>query len=138
LDFLRRQVPGFERCWSPQTEFVGVERAGTMIAGRYVLTGSDVLTARKFPDAVAHGCWPVEQWSADGRQRVRYLPPGSWYDIPARSLHAAATENLFIAGKSLSADAEAVASARVIGCCLATGAAAGKLAAAFVESIRTR
>jgi FAD dependent oxidoreductase len=92
------------------------------------------LHARKFPDAVARGCWPVEQWAADGRQSVRYLPQGEHYEIPARCLQAARAQNLFMAGKSLSADADAVASARVMGCCLATGASAGKLAAACVQS----
>jgi hypothetical protein len=33
---------------------------------------------------------------------------------------------------------DAIASARVMGCCLATGAAAGQLAAAFVQSAQTR
>jgi hypothetical protein len=43
-----------------------------------------------------------------------------------------------MAGKTISADVDAIASARVMGCCLATGAAAGNLAAAYVESGRTR
>jgi hypothetical protein len=134
--FLRGQVSGFERCRTLQTEFTLARRAGVMIVGRHLLTGDDVLSARKFPDAVASGCWPVEQWSANGRPRLRYLPPGECYGIPARSLQAARTENLFMAGKSLSADVDAVASARVMGCCLATGAAAGQLAADFVRSAR--
>jgi hypothetical protein len=37
--------------------------------------------------------------------------------------------NLFVAGRCLSATREALGSARVIGTCLATGAAAGALAA---------
>jgi len=133
LEFLQSQVPGFEQCRPRQTEFTSARRAGTMIVGRYLLTGDDVLRARKFPDAVARACWPIEQWSSNGRQRLRYLPPGEYYEIPARALQAASTENLFMAGKSLSADADAVASARVMGCCLATGAAAGGLAANWVR-----
>jgi hypothetical protein len=134
IEFLRQQVSGFENCGTRQTDFPVARRSGSMIVGRYLLTGDDVLNAHRFPDAVARGCWPVEQWSADGRQSVRYLPPGEFYEIPARSLHAARTENLFMAGKSISADADAIASARVIGCCLATGAAAGTLAAESLQS----
>jgi hypothetical protein len=137
LKFLQGQLSGFERCWTRQTEFPLARRAGSMIVGRHLLTGDEVLGGRKFSDVVARGCWPVEQWSVDGRQRLRYLPAGEHYDIPARSLRAARTENLFMAGKSLSADVDAVASARVMGCCLATGAAAGKLAATFLQSVRT-
>jgi hypothetical protein len=107
-----------------------------MIVGDYVLTGQDVLTGAKFPDAVASCAWPIEQWAADGTTRVRYLPPGCDYDIPARSLHCASLANVFMAGKTISADADAIASARVMGCCLATGEAAARLAARPADSAR--
>jgi FAD-dependent oxidoreductase family protein len=93
-----------------------------------------VLTAGKFPDAVARCAWPIEQWDESGRSHVRYLSAGEHYEIPARSLHCATVGNLFMAGKTISADADAIASARVMGCCLATGAAAGNLAAQWVKS----
>ena len=97
--------------------------------GQYLLTGADVLAGRKFPDAMAACAWPVEQWDEAGAARFRYLDAGVQYQIPARSLRAAKFENLFMAGKTISADVDAIASARVMGCCLATGEAAGKLAA---------
>ena len=137
IAFLQAQVPGFENCFTPLTEFTPAHRAGRMIIGQCLLTGADVLGARKFPDAVARGAWPIEQWSADGVARLKYLPPGAHYDIPARALRAAAVENLFMAGKTISADVDAIASARVMGCCLATGSAAGNLAAVWLESHRT-
>lgn len=132
IEFLRTTVSGFENCSSPQKEFQLSRRAGRMIVGEYVLTGADVLGAKKFPDAVARGAWPVEQWGADGKTRVRFLPPSEFYEIPARSLRAATIKNLFMAGKTISADVDAMASARVMGCCLATGEAAAKLAADFL------
>ena len=100
-----------------------------MIVGRYLLTGADVLAGRKFGDAIARCAWPMEQWNVQGRTKLRYLPSGAYYDIPARALQAADLPNLFMAGKVISADVDAIASARVMGCCLATGAAAGQLAA---------
>ncbi|HEY5041657.1 MAG TPA: FAD-dependent oxidoreductase [Verrucomicrobiae bacterium] len=129
IEFLRKNVRGFENCVSPQKEFSVSRRAGRMIVGEYVLTGADVLGANKFPDAVARCAWPIEQWSADGKTKLRWLPPGEHYEIPARSLRAAKIKNLFMAGKTISADMDAIASARVMGCCLATGEAAAKLAA---------
>jgi hypothetical protein len=127
---LRANIRGFENCSTPLKNFPVARRAGRMIVGEYVLTGADVLAGRKFPDAVAKCAWPVEQWSADGKTRLRYLPPGAHYEIPARSLRAAKIKNLFMAGKTISADVDAIASARVMGCCLATGEAAARLAAA--------
>ena len=134
IEFLRANVRGFENCSTPLKEFSAARRAGRMIVGEYVLTGADVLAAKKFPDAVARCAWPIEQWNADGKTQLRYLPPGAHYEIPARSLRAARIKNLFMAGKTISADVEAIASARVMGCCLATGAAAGKLAAEWMTS----
>ena len=134
IAFLRAHVSGFEKCETRLAEFAPAQRAGRMVLGQYVLTGADVLAGRKFPDAVARGAWPIEQWSAGGVARFKYLPAGAQYEIPARSLRAARVENLFMAGKTISADVDAIASARVMGCCLATGAAAGNLAAAYLES----
>lgn len=134
IAFLQEHVSGFENCQTPLTEFKAVPRAGRMIVGQYLLTGADVLAGRKFPDAVARCAWPIEQWGTDGVARFKYLPGGTHYEIPARSLRAAGVTNLFMAGKTISADVDAIASARVMGCCLATGAAAGVLATAYLES----
>ncbi|MCC6821853.1 MAG: FAD-dependent oxidoreductase [Verrucomicrobia subdivision 3 bacterium] len=138
IAFLQRNVSGFENCRTPLTEFPSVSRAGRMIIGQYLLTGSDVLAGRKFPDGIAQCAWPVEQWGPDGVARFKYLPAGTHYEIPARSLRAAGVANLFMAGKTISAEVDAIASARVMGCCLATGAAAGVLAARHLESSPTR
>lgn len=134
IDFLRTNVSGFENCATPTTEFTPARRAGRMIVGKYLLTGADVLGARKFPDAAARCAWPIEQWGSDGKARLRYLPQHAHYEIPARCLRSASIQNLFMAGKTISADVDAIASARVMGCCLATGAAAGKLAADWLHS----
>jgi hypothetical protein len=133
IEFLRANIHGFENCSTPLKEFFVARRAGRMIVGEYILTGADVLAAKKFPDAVARCAWPVEQWNAGGISRLRYLPPGAHYEIPVRALRAAKIKNLFMAGKTISADADAIASARVMGCCLATGAAAGNLAAKYLD-----
>lgn len=134
VNFLRANVRGFEQCEISSDTITTAHRAGRMIVGQYVLTGEDVLAGRKFPDAVARCAWPIEQWDAKGTVRFRYLSPGTHYDIPARSLRAAHVKNLFMAGKTISADVDAIASARVMGCCLATGAAAGVLASRCVAS----
>jgi hypothetical protein len=136
IDFLRNNIQGFEKCSSPSKHFFPAHRAGRMIIGQYVLSGAEVLAGTKFPDAVAKCAWPIEQWNAGGIARFRYLPPGTHYEIPARSLRSAKIKNLFMGGKIISADVDAIASARVMGCCLATGAAAGILAADYLSSLR--
>jgi hypothetical protein len=134
IEFLRTHIHGFENCSTPLKEFSIARRTGRMVVGEYILTGADVLAGEKFPDGVVKCAWPVEQWNSDGKTRLRYLPPGEHYEIPARSLRAAKIKNLFMAGKTISADVDAIASARVMGCCLATGAAAGILAVNYLDS----
>jgi hypothetical protein len=66
---------------------------------------------------------------------LEYLPPGTHYEIPMRALKLPGLANYWAAGKCLSADREAQASARWVGACWAMGEAAGKAAAdQFCES----
>jgi hypothetical protein len=127
---LRGEVPAFAAAFvshlAPQ---VGV-RESRRVVGRYRLTRADVLGARRFADGVARAAWPIELWrdGAAGAQ-YDYLPDGAWYDVPLDCLRASALRNLLTAGRCLSGTSEALGSARVIGTCLATGAAAGREAA---------
>jgi hypothetical protein len=138
IKFMRANITGFENCSTPLMQFTEAKRAGRMIIGQYLLTGDDVLAGKSFPDAVARCAWPIEQWNAAGIACYKYLPPGTHYEIPARSLRAAKVVNLFMAGKTISADVDAIASARVMGICLATGVAAGNLAASHLESAHAK
>ncbi|MCF8037116.1 MAG: FAD-dependent oxidoreductase [Desulfobacteraceae bacterium] len=133
IGFFRRCFSGFENCTTPDESSPVLHREGARGRGGYVLTNPDVLSAAKFSDAAARGCWPVEQWDENGHFSADYPAGGQYYEIPGRCLRSAEIENLFMAGRSISADSGAIASTRVIGCCMATGEAAGKLAA---ESLR--
>jgi hypothetical protein len=132
-EFLK-SLPGFGRAFvshvAPQ---VGVRETRRVI-GRYQLTRDDVLSGRTFEDAVARASWPIELWE-EGRlgATYEYLEDGQTYDIPLRSLQARDVDNLFVAGRCMSATHEALGSARVIGTCLATGEAVGRAAARVAE-----
>jgi hypothetical protein len=96
--------------------------------GQAVLTESDVRTCKKSDDGVAIGTWPVEEWDYKGKVSMEYLNENDGYFIPASTLISQQYANLFFAGKGISADSKAIASARVTGTCLQTGFAAGLLA----------
>jgi hypothetical protein len=128
-EFLKT-LPAFGRAFlshvAPQ---VGV-RESRRVVGRYQLTRDDVLSGRSFADAVARASWPIELWKEGERGATyEYLEDGQTYDIPLRSLQARDVDNLFVAGRCMSATHEALGSARVIGTCLATGDAVGREAA---------
>lgn len=106
---------------------VGI-RTGPRHLGKYVLQGEDVLACRKFDDAVARGAWPIELWRPGENPQMDYFAMEDHYDIPVGCLQSAQLDNLFFAGRNISASDEAIASARVIGTCLATGYAAGRMA----------
>lgn len=132
-EFLKT-LPAFGRAFlSHVATQVGV-RESRRVIGRYELTREDVLSGRKFDDAVARASWPIELWE-EGRlgATYEYLEDGQTYDIPLRSLQARDVDNLFMAGRCMSATHEALGSARVIGTCLATGEAVGRAAARMAE-----
>ncbi len=107
-------------------------RTGRRSVGKYTLTESDVLNCVKFDQGIANGVWPIEYWEHDGNVNMNYFEAGDCYEIPADCLISKDLSNLYFAGRNISASDKAIASARVIGTCLATGYAAGKMAAGSV------
>ena len=133
--FLRRYVPGFERAYVAQSGVnIGV-RETRRITGEYMLTADDVLGARKFPDAVARGTYPIDIHSPTGSGTVlKHIPLGEAYDIPLRTLIPQRTDGLLVAGRCISGTHEAHSSYRVMPISMATGQAAGVAAALSVRS----
>jgi hypothetical protein len=125
-----RQFPGFQQSVVAQTGSLGV-RDGGRIAGRYTLSADDVRAGRRFADGVCRCAWPIEYWDAVQGVAIEYLAPRSSYEIPMRCLQLPSVDNFWAAGKCLSADRYAHASARVAGACWAMGQAAGTAAATF-------
>jgi hypothetical protein len=126
--FLKRRSE-FAGAVLTQTGVLGI-RDGGRIRGTYCLTKSDVLQAREFPDAACRCCWPIEYWDPSDGVSLEYLPERGCYEIPLRCLKVQGFENLWAAGKCLSADSHAQASARVVGCCWSMGEAVGRAATA--------
>jgi len=115
---------------------VGV-RVGRMAKGRDMLLLDHVLSCAKQETGVARGCWPVEIWNGGRKPEATYLPEDDYYDIPAGCMVADGLDNVFMAGRCISAEEKAMGSARVIGTALGTGYAAGVLAA-FQAQGKTR
>lgn len=127
--FLRNNVPSFAGVEigeiAPEVGF----RTGFRPKGRETLTEEMVLDARKFPDGIANGAWPVEYWKPGATAEMSFFADNDYYQIPAGCVESALAKNLYFAGRNISAEPRALASARVMGICLQTGYAAGMLAA---------
>jgi hypothetical protein len=135
--FLRDYVPGFADSYVAQSGVqVGV-RETRRVLGDYVLTGEDILTARKFDDAIARGTYPVDIHNPNGKGTVlRSVPAGDAYDVPLRCLLAREVDDLLTAGRCISGTHEALSSYRVTPTAMATGQAAGICAALAASSGR--
>lgn len=129
LKILARDLPAFRQAAIMEASPHLLHREGPALIGRYALTAGDVLGARKFSDGVVRNAWPIELWKPRHGPTYRYVPPGDSYDIPGRCLRAKDLENLFCAGRCISASRDALGSTRVMGTCIALGEAAARAAA---------
>ena len=113
-DFLRRQVPGFERAWITVTSPILGVRATRQILGGLSPNMQEVRNTL-FADTVAK---PYAQ------DAIR---------LPYGTLLPQGVENLLVAGRCISAEEEAMGQLRLIPVCSATGQAAGTAAALAVR-----
>jgi hypothetical protein len=91
----------------------------------------DVVRGTKFEDGIARSPWPIELHSG-AKPRVEWLLDDA-YEIPFGCFVPEGGEGLLAAGRCLSAQHEAVASARVTAQCFAYGHAIGHAAALAVK-----
>ncbi|MBI3279085.1 MAG: FAD-dependent oxidoreductase [Acidobacteria bacterium] len=125
--YLTLYVPGFEKAYFTKTApFLGI-RETRRIAGEYVMTRDDVLSCRRFDDAIAVASYPIDLHHPNDKGCTLEWC-GDCYDIPYRSLVPKSVENLLVAGRCISATHEAMSAIRVMATCMAMGEAAGRAA----------
>jgi len=126
--FMKRFVPGFENSYvSVIAPLMGI-RESRRVVGDYVLTEDDHQSCRKFDDVIARNRYPVDIHLKTGTD-YRKFPPGEYHDIPYRSLVVTGLDNLWVAGRCLSADFVAQSAVRIQSVCRCMGEAAGIAAA---------
>lgn len=129
--FFREHIPGCERSFVNDTGVqVGV-RQTRQGEGINRLANADVFSGAKFADGIARSPWPIEL-HAGQKPRVEWLL-NDVYEIPYGCFVPARGEGLLFAGRCLSAEHEAVASARVTAQCFGYGHAVGHAAVIAVR-----
>ena len=126
--FLKARVPGFENIRLLQTSGIVGVRESRRIAGEYILTLDDVLASRQFADRIAVLSNSVDVHTT-GRTDYRPNTNDAPYSIPYRSLVHRDFDNVWSAGKTVSADRFALGAIRVMPPSMAMGQAAGAAAA---------
>lgn len=116
---------------------IGV-REGRRVRGRATVTLDDMIAGNVPEDSICKVTFPIDVHSTkkeageafDAENKIKSLP----YGIPLRALMAADVDNLLVAGRCISGDFLAHSSYRVTGNAVATGEAAGALAAEAARS----
>lgn len=126
--YLQEYVPGFKHSYFTKTApFLGI-RETRRILGHYVMDRDDILSCRRFEDAIAVASYPIDLHRPNDKGCTLEWC-GDCYDIPYRSLVPQAVDNLLVAGRCISTTHEAMAAIRVMATCMAMGEAAGRAAA---------
>ena len=125
----------------PESENLTLEWVGTIpgkresrrFEGDYMLVQQDIIEQRQHYDAVAFGGWSIDLHPADGVYSEKQ-PCNQWhskgiYQIPYRCYYSKDIENLFLAGRIISASHVAFASTRVMATSAHGGQAVGMAAA---------
>lgn len=127
--FMRAQpgAEGLRLLWAAGE--CGVRETATIV-GEGAVTVADYLAGRCWPDGLCHAFYPIDLHTAhaDGLD-LRPLTEGVVPSVPRAALLPRGTARLLVAGRCLASDRLANSALRVQATCMATGQAAGALAA---------
>ena len=119
--FCNIYLPGFENAYiSHIADILGI-RAYRRIKGKYIYTIDDLRSGKKFENPVLISNYPVDIHSKDKNTSV--LEQTGEYQLPIESLMSSDYDNLFVAGRGVSADEMAQGALRVQANCFSMGEA---------------
>ena len=144
--YMKDHFEGFEN-----SELVSIApeigfRDSRRVHGEYRLTTGDVLSGRRFDDAIARFPRFYDMLSPDANMNegspedggyngyiCSFPQDGCYFEIPYRCLLPLGMENLLVAGRCISADHVAESGIRAVTACMYTGQAAGTAASLAVK-----
>ena len=126
LDFLKKNVDGFEDADIVMSaNEIGI-RESRRIVGHYTITEQDVVTAAKHDDRIARATYEIDIHNPAGTGTYHCpVPENDFYTIPYRALIPIGADNLIVAGRPISSTHEAHSSFRVMPITSCIGEAAG-------------
>lgn len=124
-NFCKIYFPGFEKSYiSNIADALGV-RVSRRIKGKYIYTVDDLKSGKKFKNSVLRGNYPIDIHSNKKSQSILEHINQDYY-LPLEALMSADYDNLFVAGRCLSADFEAQAALRIQSSCFSMGEGVAK------------
>ncbi len=139
-DFVKNDPKNYEKNRNWTLDWMGFHpgrRESRRYVGDHLLNQNDVRAWGKFEDIVAYGGWKMDDHDPSGIATTRvptiFHESPSPYGIPYRSLYSVNIENLFCAGRNISATHTAMSSTRVMATCSVIGQAVGLAAGIAVR-----
>ena len=131
-DYLKNKSSIKDEITNFDLDWVGAmpgKRENRRLEGDHILAQGDIEEQRAFADSVAYGGWGFDDHPPEGifntsKASTHYFHKGPFH-IPLRCLYSKAVENLFLAGRNISATHLALTSTRVMGTCAQMGEAVG-------------
>lgn len=131
-NFCKIYFPGFENSYiSNIADMLGV-RVSRRIKGKYVYTIDDVKTGKTFENPVVVSNYPVDVHS--DKKDSSTLEMVKDYTLPLESLMSADIDNLFVAGRCISADFMSQGALRVQASCFSMGEGVAKYIAKLLSA----
>ena len=123
-NFCKIYFPGFKNAYiSNIADSIGVRVSGR-IKGKYIYTEQDLKSGKKFEHPALISDYPIDVHSKDKNSST--LEKTGEYQLPIESLMSADYDNLFAAGRNISADFNAQAALRVQASCFSMGEAVAR------------
>ncbi len=135
LDFLKKNIEGFENARIQSTALqIGI-RESRKIVGDYILTVDDLKSLARFEDGIAVANYDIDIHNPEGAgTSIFSFKTGEWYQIPYRCITPKGFDNLLVAGRCISTTHEAQASYRIMPFCAELGQAAGAAASLAIRN----
>lgn len=131
-NFCKIYFPGFEKAYiSNIADALGV-RVSRRIKGKYIYTADDLRSGKKFDNPVLTGNYPIDVHSSKKDESILEHTEQD-YHLPLDALISDDFENLFVAGRCLSADFYAQAALRVQTSCFSMGEGVAKHIADLIK-----
>lgn len=131
-NFCKIYFPGFENAYiSNIADMLGI-RVSRRIKGKYIYTVDDVKSAKKFENPVVISNYPIDVHHKEKNKST--LEVVKDYQLPLESLMSADIDNLYVAGRCISADFMAQGALRVQASCFSMGEGVSKHIAKILNS----
>ena len=124
-NFMKSYFPGFEHSYiSNIADMIGV-RESRRIQGKKIYTKEDILSGKRYKNPVLHADYPIDIHSYKKDSSTLEHTKVD-YELPVECLKSLDFENLYIAGRNISADFSAQAALRIQTSCFSMGEAVAK------------